>query len=88
MPSCARGFEYSLLSRQCQDIDECRSGRAGCDLRFERCLNLVGGYRCERLPLPFELKRSMLSKKRPACPFGFSYEPAARKCTGNSRVER
>ncbi|KAL7297960.1 hypothetical protein TKK_0008977 [Trichogramma kaykai] len=77
LPSCPRGYEYSLLSRQCQDVDECRQARASCDPRAERCLNLPGGYRCERLPND---PNRPGHRKRPACPNGLVYEPELRKC--------
>jgi fibulin 1/2 len=78
LPSCSRGFEYSLLTRQCEDVDECRSGRANCEARLnERCINLPGSYRCERPQLGVRAHR-----QRPACPTGYSYDVAQRKCSG------
>lgn len=77
LPSCPRGFEYSLLTRQCEDLDECRLGLALCNSRInERCINLPGGYRCERL-IP-----DVRAMKKPACPAGYSYDVALRRCSG------
>lgn len=79
LPSCWRGFEYSLFTQQCEDIDECRVNRGSCG-PSERCVNLPGSYRCERAQP--ELRGH---NKRPACPAGYSYDPALRKCSGNDR---
>ncbi|XP_014213292.1 fibrillin-2 [Copidosoma floridanum] len=79
LPSCSRGFEYSLLTRDCEDVDECRGGTATCDPRLnEQCINLPGSYKCERR-LPDIPSRRL--KKRPACPAGYTYDAALRKCS-------
>ncbi|XP_011500132.1 PREDICTED: fibrillin-1 [Ceratosolen solmsi marchali] len=82
LPSCSRGFEYSLFTRQCEDVDECRSGRASCEVRLnERCVNLPGSYRCER-PQP----GLRAHRQRPACPSGHTYDVAQRKCSGKGHL--
>lgn len=73
LPPCPRGYEFSILAGDCEDVDECISGRAKCE---ERCINLPGRYKCER-----SVPKLKVSLRIPACPAGFNYDLSRRKCT-------
>ncbi|XP_011314655.1 fibrillin-2 [Fopius arisanus] len=77
LPECEDGYAYSLLTRGCEDVDECKKpGGSPCDHRLqERCINLKGSFRCER---PVEIISPQRS--RPACPPGYRYDVMRRQC--------
>ncbi|XP_015113474.1 fibulin-2 [Diachasma alloeum] len=77
LPECEDGYKYSLVTRGCEDVDECRNPAGSpCDHRLqERCVNLKGSFRCER---PAEVVSPQRS--RPACPPGYRYDVMRRQC--------
>ncbi|KAK0170128.1 hypothetical protein PV328_010728 [Microctonus aethiopoides] len=77
LPDCMSGYKYSLITRTCEDIDECNSGtKTPCDIRLsESCVNIPGSYKCERPPVLINPHR-----RRPACPSGYRYDSRTRQC--------
>lgn len=77
LPECDHGYQYSLVSRSCQDVDECNSPQGSpCDHRLmETCVNLKGSFRCQRPVINTQ-------RSRPACPPGFRYDIMRRQCEG------
>ncbi|XP_063990855.1 fibrillin-2-like [Diachasmimorpha longicaudata] len=77
LPECEDGYKYSLVTRSCEDVDECRSPAVTpCDHRLqEKCINLKGSFRCER---PVEVVAPQRNK--PACPPGYRYDVMRRQC--------
>ncbi|XP_065572230.1 fibrillin-2-like isoform X12 [Artemia franciscana] len=43
---CPSGYRFNTNTKSCEDIDECASNIAECDLRIENCINRPGGYEC------------------------------------------
>jgi hypothetical protein len=43
---CAKGFRFSKLTYQCEDIDECRIGQHSCNLATHDCINTDGSFTC------------------------------------------
>ncbi|KAJ1346558.1 Fibulin-1, variant 2 [Parelaphostrongylus tenuis] len=62
--SCRSGYDLAPDGYSCVDRNECRSSNPPCVWGREVCVNLIGGYRCERLrPSPFR-QRFLLDKTR------------------------
>ncbi|XP_066599204.1 fibrillin-2-like [Prorops nasuta] len=75
-PRCPPGFEFSIRTNQCVDIDECATGNYTCDPRGELCVNLPGRYKCERYWFSNQKPR-----QKPACPSGYKYNSELRRCS-------
>lgn len=54
---CRDGFALDADKKSCSDVNECLKHIDNCDLLAEKCVNEVGGYRCEKVeksPSPSE----------------------------------
>ncbi|KFD71594.1 hypothetical protein M514_05306 [Trichuris suis] len=47
---CPHGFQLGKDGRTCEDIDECANGI--CSGHDQICINMYGGYKCERIVCP------------------------------------
>ncbi|CAD5214838.1 unnamed protein product [Bursaphelenchus okinawaensis] len=47
---CEAGYRYNNVTKQCDDIDECKENRNNCYLHTSTCLNYMGGYECDCKP--------------------------------------
>jgi len=78
---CLQGFHFNPIDEQCEDINECRRQNNCRD--DEVCINLIGSYRCERMPKD-EVKRS--AKLQVGCAEG--YELKRGQCAGKGMSKK
>lgn len=48
--TCMRGFFFNAISNQCEDTNECQKTSLNSCTTDERCVNLLGTYRCDKKP--------------------------------------
>ena len=62
---------------KCEDIDECETGDANCDVANQACLNTVGSFKC----------LDILNKANQAnqCEDGFRYQARIDQCVGEQK---
>lgn len=90
--NCAAGWKPTgdAGSLQCTDVDECEEGLDACSPNIERCVNLVGSYRCDpasstTATTPTEHSEPSTSVKEsyePTCLPGYEYNKNTGQCNG------
>jgi hypothetical protein len=67
--SCPPGMTYD--GSECEDINECETGEATCDINNQACLNTIGSYKC----------LNILTKVS-NCDDGYRYQARIDQCVG------
>lgn len=81
LPNCEAGFNFSLSTNYCEDVDECSDSTrpSPCDTRLgERCINLIGSFSCEKPIVSY----NNAYQRRGACPTGYRFNSQLRDCEG------
>lgn len=70
---CAVGYTKSIDTKDCEDINECDTGEANCDINNQACVNTIGSYKCFTI---------LDSEKNSECEEGFRYQARIDQCVG------
>lgn len=92
-PACPAGYKPSSdVTKQCEEVDECRENVDSCDPHSETCINEIGSYRCEpvmssirnesRIPSlrSAHTRRNNEENRVDVCPAGYSYSYSRKTC--------
>ena len=63
----------SIDTKECEDINECDTGEAHCDINNQACLNTIGSYKCLEI---------LVSERTGNCEEGFRYQTRIDQCVG------
>lgn len=70
---CAAGYTKSIDTKECEDINECDTGEANCDINNQACLNSIGSFKCLDI---------LNSERTNNCEEGFRYQARIDQCVG------
>lgn len=70
---CAVGYAKNPETYECDDVNECDTGDANCDINSQACLNTIGSFKCLDI---------LESTKVTECGEGFRYQARLEQCVG------
>ncbi|CAD5124141.1 DgyrCDS12441 [Dimorphilus gyrociliatus] len=79
---CYKGYKLNKDKATCNDVDECAKNPCK---SFERCLNTVGSYKCEKIPTTTGKTTKITTTlktttARPSCGAGYFYDDTEKDC--------
>lgn len=75
---CTAGYTFNESKMKCEDIDECDTGEANCDIANQACLNTIGSFKC----LDILNKANQVNQ----CEDGFRYQARIDQCVGEQTL--
>lgn len=71
--SCPDGYAKNMENSVCEDINECDTGDANCDINSQACLNTIGSFKCLDI---------LVNERVNHCEDGFRYQARIDQCVG------
>lgn len=76
---CAAGYTKNIETKECQDINECDTGEANCDINNQACYNTIGSFKCLDI---------LVSERSSHCEEGFRYQSRIDQCVGKLKLSQ